>query len=529
MTTFLGLLSSQKRRTLELENTAKSNVFAISERLLLVLPDLARPLLMQPTPLRLAQALRTTFQASKPPSRQLRPLISTPKSIPLLRPCLQGRVQVGVPLGIRFYADHKTDIDSKIEDTKSKIEDALEARADHVYKNEPKPPQDHGSNTIVHALSESSSIDHTKSSSETLKAASSSPEEPRSPRDPTKLNPTPSLSTRLSILMDNLQSNLFVASRRLNDLTGYSDIQRLKDDILQQEEAVSNARSLVKRARAAYAAAITTRSTTQREVNDLLHRKHTWSPGDLERFTNLYRSDHANERAEEQAQQELSHAETGYEEASTRLARSILARYHEEQIWSDKIRQMSTWGTWGLMGLNILLFVVFQIAIEPWRRRRLVRGFEEKVQEALNEVGVKSAIEAQGSGAAIIVIAETEGQGTADSLVQAAVDGVSGVDQTPAPQMESQAEVEAVKQVVDAQEGEEDISFPEPVINKGFSFATTAASAASGYAYYREAFAELFSERKVVMTQRDLTAVALEGAAGGAALIGLLVVLLRPR
>ena len=32
-------------------------------------------------------------------------------------------------------------------------------------------------------------------------------------------------------MMDNLQSNVFVAGQRLNDLTGYSSIEALKNDI----------------------------------------------------------------------------------------------------------------------------------------------------------------------------------------------------------------------------------------------------------------------------------------------------------
>ena len=58
-------------------------------------------------------------------------------------------------------------------------------------------------------------------------------------------------------------------------------------------------------------------------------------------------------------------------------------RYHEEQIWSDKIRRASTWGTFALMGVNVVLFIVVQIGLEPWRRKRLVRGFEEKVKEVV--------------------------------------------------------------------------------------------------------------------------------------------------
>jgi sensitive to high expression protein 9 len=38
-------------------------------------------------------------------------------------------------------------------------------------------------------------------------------------------------SKQFSTVMDNLQSNVFVAGQRLNDLTGYSSIEALKNDI----------------------------------------------------------------------------------------------------------------------------------------------------------------------------------------------------------------------------------------------------------------------------------------------------------
>lgn len=42
------------------------------------------------------------------------------------------------------------------------------------------------------------------------------------------------LSKRFSHVMDHLQSNIFIAGQRLNDLTGYSGIEALKKDIEQQ-------------------------------------------------------------------------------------------------------------------------------------------------------------------------------------------------------------------------------------------------------------------------------------------------------
>lgn len=38
-------------------------------------------------------------------------------------------------------------------------------------------------------------------------------------------------SKQFDTVMDNLQSNVFVAGQRLNDLTGYSSIEALKNDI----------------------------------------------------------------------------------------------------------------------------------------------------------------------------------------------------------------------------------------------------------------------------------------------------------
>ena len=42
------------------------------------------------------------------------------------------------------------------------------------------------------------------------------------------------------------------------------------------------------------------------------------------------------------------------------------------------------------MGINVLLFVVVQVGLEPRRRKRLVRGFEDKVKEAVMQIPQKT-------------------------------------------------------------------------------------------------------------------------------------------
>ena len=283
------------------------------------------------------------------------------------------------------------------------------------------------------------------------------------------------ISKRFTSLMDHLQSNVFLASQRLNDLTGYSGIETLKRSIESQETFVQQARAAVRAAKDAYSTAISQRSASQREVNELLQRKHAWTPQDLERFAALYRSDHANEQTEIKAAEELAAAERVAEEAQAKLGRSILARYHEEQIWSDKIRRMSTWGTWGLMGVNVLLFVIFQVGVEPWRRKRLVSGFEEKVREAI-------------------------------------VEREKLADTTPIHQPEAQAQEEV--------HTTETIFTPEPQITPTPPPPPTpyisTSSATSLTQHYRSRIQHLFSNQTISLRRIDLTTMALQSAAAGA-------------
>ncbi|KAL8673407.1 MAG: hypothetical protein Q9168_002197 [Polycauliona sp. 1 TL-2023] len=356
----------------------------------------------------------------------------------------------------------------------------------------------------------------------------------KSPQDPpTSTSSLPShteslrspLSHRFTHLMDNVQGSLLNATQHLNTLTGYSGIESLKASIAAQESRLQATRDGLVSARTAYSAAIKQRSTSQREVNELLQRKHIWSPADLERFTELYRSDHANELDENKSHETLVKAEKDAEEAGAKLSESILARYHEEQIWSDKIRRMSTWGTWGLMGVNVLLFLVFQIGVEPWRRRRLVKGFEEKVQQALErERDVKIAY----------AVAVGSGDGARDALtmqlpleaekeVQEIITGNAEGAYTPNVAVEMAVDGEVGKEVETSVETEKlfDQDFDQSI--------STPSRRILDYTRLKKMIMDLFSDRPVSVRKWDLTTWILEGAASGMVVVGLIAVLLRPK
>ena len=51
---------------------------------------------------------------------------------------------------------------------------------------------------------------------------------------------------------------------------------------------------------------------------------------------------------------------------------AILARYHEEQVWPDKIRSVATYGQLAVLAI---------VLAEPWKRCRLMQAFERRVLE----------------------------------------------------------------------------------------------------------------------------------------------------
>ncbi|KAI1321772.1 sensitivity to high expression protein she9 [Mortierella claussenii] len=204
-----------------------------------------------------------------------------------------------------------------------------------------------------------------------------------------------------SVKRKDYRDTIAQLSEHLNNFTGYNSINELKSKVITHGDSLDEARIKLAQAKQAYEDAISTRSETQKAINDLLQRKHLWSPDDVIRFTDLYRSEHANEQAELKTKMDYKQAESNVESKSRMLTRVIMERYHEEQVWSDKIRAASTYGTWGLVGVNVMAFLIVQAFVEPRRRRKQVERYEELVQD-LTERGIlphKVPLEVAASGA----------------------------------------------------------------------------------------------------------------------------------
>ena len=161
------------------------------------------------------------------------------------------------------------------------------------------------------------------------------------------------------------------------------------------------------------------------------------------------------------------------------------------------------------MGVNVLLFVIFQIGVEPWRRKRLVKGFEEKVMEAL---------EREGSGAAQNV--ETS-QSPSSLSTSASPPTLPIIEETPMVQ----GTEPDIASLDDSKSSDNTVIHLKP---QG-STLEEVRGPRSGLRRLRLAVQNLFSERQVVKRQIDITTLALEGVAAGMVMTVGFFFLIRPR
>lgn len=326
------------------------------------------------------------------------------------------------------------------------------------------------------------------------------------------------LGARFSRFMDDLQTRYVSASQALSDLTGYTAIEHIKAHNVQLENDLAAAQAALRVARRTYQAVNERRAATQREVTTLLARKDSWAPPDLERFTVLYRQDHELETSAQRAVEQLKEAEADEQRLSAALTSGILKRYHEEQVWSDRIRRQSTWGTWGLMGINVLLFLVLQVFAEPWRRRRLMRGIAEAESGVLEDVR-KELADVRETLATVNAVSAAAA--AAASSAEAATTEIS---------TDAASEAEATEPSTAALALDSLPSMSLRLSMLSMSWPTSwhdIVACIPNPARWKAWFQDLSSERTVNMRMRDVLIVALHSVFAGAALGGGLVLALR--
>ncbi|KAJ1886128.1 sensitivity to high expression protein she9, partial [Kickxella alabastrina] len=173
--------------------------------------------------------------------------------------------------------------------------------------------------------------------------------------------------------------------KALNQITGYNRISDLKNKVEESSSEFKAARHDLDKIKELHARTVQERIANQREINSLLQRKHLWNEDDVARFTGLYKDEHQADMTELSASESLKEAEALVDRRYDQLVETIRERYHEEQIWSDKIRRASTYGTWAVLFMNILALFMAQAIFEPRKRRKIVAGVDEKLTAAIGD------------------------------------------------------------------------------------------------------------------------------------------------
>ena len=349
--------------------------------------------------------------------------------------------------------------------------------------------------------------------------------EPMHPPSTPQAMTSPSSKASLDLSRNSLSVaiHLFSSlSHRLNILTGtdYTPITFLRSQISSQEIHVRNARHALAASKTQHQHTIHSQSTHQKEVVQLLERKHSWSPTDLERYMSLIRSEHANDSTANEARKDVEDKEKGLEEARQALEKMERRMYHEEQVWSDTIRRNSTWVTAGLMGLNIALLLVNIVVVEPWRRQMLVREVESTANDAATRgqrSGVHGTSEVVGGdttsaappGTAIPASAETQAESETSSTLTN-----EPVVSTPAPESLQAGQQQIPMTKVD--EGRR-IAATEFSPTQLFNISAWKMQATRCLAF----FVDLFKDTPIVVPQIKFTLAFLEGVAVGSMTAGL--------
>ncbi|KAN0061997.1 sensitivity to high expression protein she9 [Thecaphora frezii] len=183
----------------------------------------------------------------------------------------------------------------------------------------------------------------------------------------------------LSELQPRISTKISELNHKWNAYTGFESINALKKAVSDLEASLAASRLALSEAKARYLAAVSTRSASQRATNDLLSRRSSWSEQDLSEYTRLLRSEHQQAKEEEMAEKDLDEKEREVQTRFDQLMKGVMTRYHEEQIWSDRVRSVSTYGSIAVVALNAVLFVLAILIVEPYKRKKLAQTFETRL------------------------------------------------------------------------------------------------------------------------------------------------------
>lgn len=153
-------------------------------------------------------------------------------------------------------------------------------------------------------------------------------------------------------LEPRIKEQLESLGKRWNTYSGYEEVLEAKAQVLEAEMELKQLREEQSELRKDYMKAVGRRAGSQQTVNKLLQRREDWSDADLNAYMELVKSEHVEARSEKEATERYESIGHRVNAAWDDVVRKTLERYHQEQIWSDRVRAGSTYGSMIIAGLN---------------------------------------------------------------------------------------------------------------------------------------------------------------------------------
>lgn len=160
------------------------------------------------------------------------------------------------------------------------------------------------------------------------------------------------IRTRRSDVEPRLKEQLEALGKRWNEYSGYEEVLEAKALVLASEVRLKVLREEQNKCQQSYMIAVNRRAASQRTLNELLVRKAEWSEADLSKYTELLKAEHNEVRSEREATDQFDNATQSVNKAWDDVVRKTLERYHSEQVWSDRVRAGSTYGSLIVAGIN---------------------------------------------------------------------------------------------------------------------------------------------------------------------------------
>ena len=134
---------------------------------------------------------------------------------------------------------------------------------------------------------------------------------------------------------------------------------------------------------------------SQLEHTRLLRSRDTWTSTQAYDFAKLLEKEIDIRKELENAKKTLANLESEQLSSMHSYMNHLRRRYHEEQLWQDKWRVYSTYGTWILIVLNSLVFLISQYMTRIRESQRMKDVQELVYQSIMANEGTLRAIQEQ--------------------------------------------------------------------------------------------------------------------------------------